>query len=293
MTYQEIHQEAIRKITKYKACHAEVLEILLKVDENKVYLKTGYPTLWSYLINGLNLSETDAGRFLHVLRASQKVPEFKAAVSQGQISFSSAACIAKSVIKENQEQWIEKAKTSSVRKLQRELVTIDPKALPRTKITPRSAEIYELKGGVKTETLELFKRVQDILSQNIRHSASFDETIAELSKHFLKKKDPTAKTGRAVRKPPTAVSQITPRCVPTQAPPTSEVKGRIPIPASLRNHIYRQFKGQCAAKMPDGSRCLSRRFLQIHHKIPVAAGGTNALNNLMLLCSGHHREEHL
>ncbi len=39
-------------------------------------------------------------------------------------------------------------------------------------------------------------------------------------------------------------------------------------------------------------RCDKERFLHIHHKLPVAKGGTNALDNLTLLCSAHHRLEH-
>ncbi len=50
---------------------------------------------------------------------------------------------------------------------------------------------------------------------------------------------------------------------------------------------------QCTYQDPRTQlRCDKERFLHIHHKLPVAMGGTNALENLTLLCSSHHRLEH-
>ena len=41
-----------------------------------------------------------------------------------------------------------------------------------------------------------------------------------------------------------------------------------------------------------GNRCENRRWLDVHHVVPRAAGGSNAPENLITLCSAHHRIEH-
>ena len=51
-----------------------------------------------------------------------------------------------------------------------------------------------------------------------------------------------------------------------------------------------------AIKARDGNRCRKcrgRQDLEIHHIKPVVDGGTNALENLILLCAKCHAERHL
>jgi hypothetical protein len=38
--------------------------------------------------------------------------------------------------------------------------------------------------------------------------------------------------------------------------------------------------------------CTSKRFLEAHHIVPRALGGTNAASGLTLLCDSHHKDLH-
>jgi 5-methylcytosine-specific restriction endonuclease McrA len=50
---------------------------------------------------------------------------------------------------------------------------------------------------------------------------------------------------------------------------------------------------RCAHLKRDGSRCNQSRWIELHHKIPVSAGGLNTAENLITLCSTHHKFAHL
>jgi hypothetical protein len=72
----------------------------------------------------------------------------------------------------------------------------------------------------------------------------------------------------------------------------SKPSTRQTIPANLKHQIQLRDKGQCTYINTHGRRCLSRRFLEIHHIKPVSQGGNHQLKNLTLLCSGHHKVVH-
>jgi 5-methylcytosine-specific restriction endonuclease McrA len=65
------------------------------------------------------------------------------------------------------------------------------------------------------------------------------------------------------------------------------------LPAQIKHQVYLSNNGQCSSTDEDGKRCAARRFLDIHHIQPVSQGGSDELENLTLLCSGHHQAIHL
>jgi len=59
------------------------------------------------------------------------------------------------------------------------------------------------------------------------------------------------------------------------------------IPPSTRRRVLARDQHQCQAP-----GCHHTRFLEIHHLIPRAQGGTHAEENLITLCSACHRQRH-
>ena len=68
---------------------------------------------------------------------------------------------------------------------------------------------------------------------------------------------------------------------------------RKPLPAAIKHRVVLKFAGQCSHVNHQGERCRETKFLEIHHLKPIALGGGDHLENLTLLCSGHHRAQHL
>lgn len=62
------------------------------------------------------------------------------------------------------------------------------------------------------------------------------------------------------------------------------------IPSTTRAQIWQRDGGACTYTDPiTGKRCGSKHYLQLDHIHPQALGGTNAPENLRLLCGQHNR----
>jgi 5-methylcytosine-specific restriction endonuclease McrA len=61
------------------------------------------------------------------------------------------------------------------------------------------------------------------------------------------------------------------------------------VPDEIRDRVFVRDGGQCTFVGADGTRCQSRKGLQIDHIVPFAASGTHDPSNLRLLCGAHNR----
>jgi len=59
------------------------------------------------------------------------------------------------------------------------------------------------------------------------------------------------------------------------------------VPAAVRRQVYERDGGGCAYVSPDGRRCGSRWFIEVHHRRPWARGGAHTVDDLELRCRTH------
>ena len=281
ITIQQLHQEALARMQNYLQAVNSLLEIITRIDEQRAYLHLGYPSLWSYLTQGLQMAECHAHQFISVSRKAKEVPALQAAVAAGYLSLPKAALIVSEIKPANQNDWIEKAKTLPTRELREEIAKSNPVLAVATRITPKSEELSELRVGLSKETLAEIRRAQDLLSQKERRAVSIEETLKALARGFLEKHDKVKKAERAL-----LTDKVKPAAKPIPA-------GRVARPAWIDHTVHLTSLGQCQARLPDGKRCTSQRFLEAHHRVPLSHGGSNAPENLILLCEGHHKIQHL
>ena len=171
------------------------------------------------------------------------------------------------------------------------------------------------------------RRAQDIVSQKTRKAASYEETLTVLLEFFLQRQDPVERAKRAlsaeIAEQPTAWQRLraqqnrataavsvsgkdsrnqgchrnnAPASVPGThnfAPAQSPNKAGRFIPSHIKHVINMRDQGQCTQVDKTGERCESQRWLEIHHKIPIARNGTNDIWNLQTLCHAHHKQQHL
>jgi len=62
------------------------------------------------------------------------------------------------------------------------------------------------------------------------------------------------------------------------------------IPAAVRREVWERDAGRCAFVGARG-RCTERGFLEFHHVVPFAAGGTADASNIQLRCRAHNAFE--
>jgi hypothetical protein len=313
-----LHQRALLAAKTYKRSEIELIEILEEVDRNRVYYHQGFNSLFKYATDALKLSEEVAYIFINVCRKTREVPALKEELKNGAITVSKAKKLTSVITPQNQNYWLGLAKTSSKRDLEKTVASVSPKAAVREKLVYVHPELevkehvkiiglaarVQLQVGVSESLMIKLRRAQDILSQKRQRSTDLEQTLAAAIDLFIEKNDPLEKAKRQVMKGvvPGLVNANTASTPVALAKTAAEAKlerpanirnPRKPISASTRHKLWIKNQGRCAHTDSHNQRCSQRRFLHIHHETPVAAGGTNELMNLSLLCAGHHRAEHL
>lgn len=180
--------------------------------------------------------------------------------------------------KTSSEEWIEKAVNLPQRELEKAVARANPKdALPEKTMVLNATEAF-ISLSISIEAKEHLERLQDLLSQKTGKAASLRDVVEYFAKETVNRLDPVKKAQRNAEKAPRPVIL------------SSRIK-RHPLPARTKHQVFLRDQGQCT-KVVQGKRCQTRRWLDVHHVIPLAKGGEDTLQNLVTLCSAHHRMDH-
>lgn len=258
-----IHERALKAAKHFRQAEAELLSVMQEVEREKVHLELGYSSMHEYATVALNLSEANASNFITVSRKAVEVPELKLAVEEEKFSVTKARKITPVINKENAGHWIELATTLPQRQLEKAVADACPELPKPDRSRPLGNELRELKFSVTEENFQRFRRAQDLESQRTRKAASYDTTLGGLLDFYLAKKDSL-----------------------TLNAPASVAATRV-----KRRTLIRDLS-RCTFISRTGRRCRAQRWLDIHHILPRAAGGSDAPENLTTLCSAHHRLLH-
>ncbi len=268
---------ALGLVKTFKDSESGLLDVLVRVRQNNGFFELGYPHLFAYCVHGLGLSEAQASYFSKVARKSEDVPELKSAIEQGVLTLSQARRVVPVITQETASDWIAKAAALPQKELEREVRKVNPLAVTKDRVRVVTAGRSELKVGMSLALERKLARVREILGPNV----SLEQTLERLVDDFLKRTDPVKKAERAeVRK---AKRPTLGRSVARPSPG---------IPAHVLHAVNRRDRGQCQATMPNGEPCLEKNWVHLHHIVPRARGGANTADNLITLCSAHHRLTH-
>ena len=100
---------------------------------------------------------------------------------------------------------------------------------------------------------------------------------------YLEKKDPVVKAHRCLEKKKGLSSR--------RIPPQSKNK-RPRIPAAIRHEVIKRDNGQCTYREQNEKRCGEKKWIDLHHKQPVADGGEHSVSNIVTVCRQHHQFHH-
>lgn len=316
----QIHSQALEISTRYRRAEAELIDVIQRAEEHRVYIKRGHSSLFNYVIRELGLSESVAYSVITIARKVREVPELKTQIQSGALTLTSARRIVPLLKRGNQganAEWLKKACELSSRQLEKEIVKIHPQEATVERASYVNVDRIKLELGLSEREMLRLRRVQDILSQTKKRHVKLEETLQILTAEYLNRHDPLEKANRnQVRKgslpqkkrlaeqetpilvhtehrPSTAVGKLFARPVAKKITAQSKTHTRKPIPSAIIHHVNRRDQRRCAEKLPDGSRCNQARWIEIHHKFPVHQGGSNDPENLITLCSAHHGFRHL
>lgn len=192
-----LHIQALEAAKRFKKTEADLVEIFQKIEDEKVFLKLGYSSLFDYGVKALGLSEANTYAFIQVARKSREVPALKEAIQDGKLTLSKATRLTSVINNENKTNWIHKAAELSKNSLEREIARENPKAAVQERAKFVSENRLELKIGISEKLMKTLKRVQDLESQRTRKASSFEDVLGKVLEDYLEKNDPIRKAERS------------------------------------------------------------------------------------------------
>lgn len=288
----EIHFRAVEVSARLKRVEAELIEVLQQVERHRVFIRRGYPSLFRYVTVELGLSESLAYSLITVARKALEVPRLTSLIHSGELTLSNARRIVAVLTPENQEEWISKACRLSQRDLEKEIVLVKPEVAVQERMSYVAADRVRLELGLSESEMLKLRRVQDLLSQTKKRAVSLEETLGILTSEYLDRRDPLERAKRAQKREKRISEAATDRESDSELVSGRE-GGNERIPASVRHEVSRRDLNRCQHILPNGERCNQARWVDLHHKIPVSLGGRSTKENLITLCSNHHKYWHL
>ena len=311
---ERIHEKALEISTRYKRDESDLIDILEQVDTHQVYLHFQCSSLFQYGVERLKLSENVVYNLIAVMRKARVIPELKEAVREGKIHLSNAKRIVPVLNQENKEELLQKAANLSLRKLEKEIVKIKPELAVVERATYVTDTRVKLELSLTEAEMMKLRHVQNLLSQARSQNVSLEETLIEMTNLYLKHKDPVVKAKRVMIKKgfeneakpsgeqvsrPVEQEKTTPSKSTANNSTLSNSHSafksnpkRSPIPAAVLHQVNLRDQKKCCFKTEKGNICGQARFTHIHHIKAVSEGGENLLENLITLCSTHHRWVH-
>lgn len=304
---QAVHQRAMQASERFQKSVADLISALEDVEQHQVYLQFGHSSLFQYAVQELRLSESVAYPLITVMRKAKEVPQLKVQMQEGKINLGNARRIAPVLTQANSSEWLDKAATMTQRQLEKEVVRVHPLSAVQERAQYVTENRIRLEVGLSESQMLKLRKAQDLVCQATAKSASLEDTLIALTEFYLKHRDPVEKAKRVTAKKGSLAAQATSgeemvtreesrdseeMVTREESKMSEEIRGRELIPAAILHAVRLRDQGKCAFLNAQGRTCGQTRWLEVHHRVPVSSGGTNSVDNLITLCSGHHRWVH-
>ncbi len=288
-----------------------------EIMRRRLYRKLGYSSINHYARSELKFSKTRTGDFVQLARKLEQLPVVRESVAKGELGYTKAREIVKVASPENENGWVQEAKKSSRRELERKVA----KAKRQAKANPDQAELISEKKSLNATvpvrlsvemTPEQFALYETLLEKLHKQGpvGSRAEMVLEAMAELVTSRTQKAPRG-ALAEGPTYQVHVH-QCPDCEKASISTSKGELAvakeftevlscdarvdqpgklntsiIPPATRRMVLARDRNQC--RTPG---CGHTKFLEVHHIKPRAAGGKNRPENLITLCSACHRLWH-
>ena len=296
-----LHDRALDVAADYRRCEADLFQIVWMIEDKKVYFDFGITSLFQYITDLLRLSRHLAYDLITVVRKSREVPDLKQAVLLEQISISKARRVSSVITEQNAQLWIDLAKHSSSRVVEKAVAQANPRSTVCEKMSYVSEDILQFQLAVSESWSNLLTEIKDLMSQKEKRAVSSEEALFTLMSDYKQKHDPVLKAERAFKKASSSKNRgnrwESPRAIQKgQRSPSEELysnsdRGRH-IPQAQVHRLHLRDRHQCSFTDRHGKRCSQKRWLQKHHVVHFANGGAHCAENLQTLCWAHHTMMH-
>ena len=118
----------IALVAQDRVTTAEMLAHIAEVDERKLYLPAGYPSMYMYCVGELRLSEDAAARRIQVARIARRFPAVFDAIAGGRLNLTGVGLLAAHLVEHTVSELLAAAEHKSKAETERMLAERFPKS---------------------------------------------------------------------------------------------------------------------------------------------------------------------
>jgi hypothetical protein len=318
-------QQLIAKVRSLvgKECEATAALIasLGELDERRLYLAEGFPSLFAYCIHVLHLTEHAAYNRIEVARIARHWPVILQMIADGSVTLTAVRMLSASLTDANHRELLAAATHKTKSEMEKLVAALRPqppvpctiRKLPAPKPEPAQTSALEcVDAPISQQTLQPPDIREAAASPVPPHRPAVIVPIAperykvqmtvtrethdklrraqELLRHSIPTGDPAAIFERALSLLVADLERKRCAATKTPRPAAGSTPGSRHVPAAVKREVWARDKRRCAFVGALG-RCPERGFLELHHVVPFADGGATDTANLQLRCRAHNAFE--
>jgi hypothetical protein len=301
---------------------AHLVALLMELDGRRLYLGEGFPSLFAYCTQALQLSEDAAYNRIEIARTARRFPIILDGLAAGDFTLAAVRLLAPHLTADNHRDVLTRARHKSKREIEELVAALHPRPdvpstirklpAPRQVISPAppaqervaSAEADETLRGDPPRALDSPRRAEMTPLTPERYKIQFTVSrqthdklrrAQDLLRHAVPDGDPAIIFDRALTLLVTELERSKTGATdrPRRTRPGTSRRARAGsrhVAASIKRAVWKRDAGRCAFNGPQG-RCAATAFLEYHHVKPFACGGETSVENLELRCRGHNQYE--
>jgi len=301
---------------------AHLIAHLAEIDARRLHLGAGFPSLFAYCVEVLQLSEAGAYNRIEAARAARKFPVILGRLAEGSLNLTTVRVLASHLTADNHLELLAAASgksrraveellarhfprpdvASSVRKLPAPRPVPAPVVMTAKAATPSEPLAGPSHLGAVTQVAAPMAPRPAVVRPlaperyEIRFTAT-GQTCEKLrlAQDMLRHAVPTGDTAEIIDRALTVLLEKLAQKKFAQTDRPRDSRGTAPgsryTAAKVRRAVWIRDLGRCAYVSKSGHRCNARSFAEFHHLDPYGVGGEATVETIELRCRAHNNYE--
>jgi 5-methylcytosine-specific restriction endonuclease McrA len=307
---------------------AALLTRIAQIDERRLYLEQGYPSMSAFLMQRMRLpTQNSAYKRLTAARTACRFPGVLVAMSDGRLNLTAVLMLAPHLTPSNADALVAAALDKTCFELQvvlaerfprpdlperlSAIAAPEPPRIPAAALDLLAAKRVEAtfpdqpvhghsrpSAPLAAERLEGPRpRMTPLAPQRYGFQFTGDQETRELYEEvraLLSHQIPSGEMAEVLKRAlQLAKAELQKRkYAVTDRPGRSRgSKSTRHVPAQTRREVHERDEGRCAFVSESGKRCDSRHMVEFEHDVPRARDGESTPKNLRLFCRAHNQHK--
>ncbi len=320
-------QDAKALVALGRKTSAMLLSRLIEIEDRKLHLRSGHPSMHAFCVRELHLSDGAAYKYINAARAARRFPAILVEVYEGRLHLRAVLMLAPHLPHGNAGELMAAAAHKTAEEIQLLLAQRFPRpdvperlqsiplpppqppipaqwpAGPGRELAPGQAFVTTPEQLPRKPTSE--ERVDQPVSRSRLAPLAPDrfelrltvdgetQDLLQRARAFLSHQLPTREIAAVLKNVLRFfVSHFEQRRYAAtgrpRAPQRASTSSRH-VPASVKRAVRERDGDQCAFASEEGRRCSSRTRLEFDHIEPLSRGAVSTVENLRLVCRAHNQ----